>query len=92
MADKKTIKFRDKEVTLKFPLLAVQRLEDIGVDITSFSEEEDISVTVLGKMVWAGLSCEFRDATLEEVLLSYDIADLTELSEAVGQAFSGMGK
>lgn len=89
---KNTVNFRGKEVTLKYPLLALQRLEDVGVDITKLGEDGDISITVLGKMVWAGLSVEHRDATLEEVLEGFDISDLQELSEAVGAAFNSMGK
>ena len=92
MTDNKTITFRGQEVTLKFPLLAVQRLEDVGVDLMTFGETETISITELVKFIWAGLSCEFRDATIEEVGLAFEISDLQELSEAVGAAFKGMGK
>lgn len=89
---KKTVTFREQEVTLKFPLLAVQRLEEVGVDIGTFGDEENISITALGKIVWAGLSCQFNDATLDEVLMAYEISDLQNLSEAISQAFGSMGK
>ena len=91
--DKKKITFRGKQVTLKYPLLALQRLETVGVSLADMEDmSDDLSITLLGQLVWAGLSCEFNDATVDEVLEAFEISDLKDLSEALSSAFSGMGK
>lgn len=90
---KKTVKFRGQEVKLHYTLLAMQRLEETGVslkDLETFGEE--VSITSLGKILWAGLCVQFNDATIEEVLNSFELSDLQEVSEAMSAALSSAGK
>lgn len=90
---KKTVNFRGQEVKLHYTLLAMQRLEETGVslkDLETFGEE--VSITSLGKILWAGLCVQFNDATIEEVLNSFELSDLQEVSEAMSAALSSAGK
>lgn len=90
---KKTVKFRGQEVKLHYTLLSMQRLEETGVslkDLETFGEE--VSITSLGKILWAGLCVQFNDATIEEVLNSFELSDLQEVSEAMSAALSAAGK
>lgn len=91
MAEKTTINFRGQEVTLKFPLLAIQRLEETGVSLSDLGED-DTSISTIIKVVWAGLSCEFRDADIEEIAMSFEMSDLEALSAAINEGFSAKGK
>ena len=85
----KTVNFRGQEVTLKYTLLSLQRLEAAGVSLQDLETMGDnVSITVLGKVLWAGLCVQFNDATLEEVLNSYEISDLQEVSEALAAALN----
>lgn len=86
---KKTVKFRNQEVTLKYTLLALQRLEAVGVALQDLETVGDqVSITILGKVLWAGLCVQFNDATLDEVLNSFEIKDLQEVAEALSAALS----
>lgn len=89
----KTVNFRGKEVTLKYTLLSLQRLEEQGVSLQDLeSMSENVSVTMLIKMVWAGLCLEFRDATLDEVAGAFDITEISQVSEALSYALNSVGK
>lgn len=87
MADKK-IKFRGKQVNLKFTLLSLRKLEDAGVSLSQLSEGTDVSIDILGKMLWAGLLVDFPDATEDEVLGSYEIHELQDVSDALNAALN----
>lgn len=85
----KTIIFREQEVTLKYPLLAIARLEQKGIKLNDLDLSEDnFSVTTLANLVWAGLCLQFPDVTVDEVLSSYDLADLGRLGSAFSAAFN----
>lgn len=95
MAEKTTINFRGQEVTLAYPLLAFKRLEKVGVKLNDLEQmgDDSMEIELLGKLIWAGLSCQFNDATIDEVLLAYEISDLERLSKALNEAFgSAAGK
>lgn len=86
---KKTVTFRGKEVTLKYTLLSLQRLEQAGVALSELEKlGDEVSITMLGKVLWAGLCVQFNDATVDEVLNSFDISELQEVSEAMTAALS----
>lgn len=86
---KKTVNFRGQEVTLKFTLLALQRLEQAGVSLQDLETMGDeISITLLGKVLWAGLCVQFNDATIDEVLNSFEISELQGVADALGAALS----
>lgn len=89
MAEKTKITFRGKKVTLAYPLLAFKRLESVGVKLSELESlgDDSIDIDLLGKLIWAGLSCQFNDATVDEVLVAYDITDLETLSKALNEAF-----
>lgn len=87
----KTVNFRGRDVTLKYTLLSMQRLEEQGVSLADMDSEE-VSITQIGKMLWAGLCMEFRDATVEEVMASYELSDMTAISEAIAAAMNKTGK
>lgn len=91
---KKTVNFRGQEVTLKYTLLSLQRLESVGVSMKDLESlgDEDVSITTVGKMLWAGLCVQFNDATLDEVLNSFEISELQSVSEAMAEALSTAGK
>lgn len=82
-----TVKFRDQEVTLKYPLYSLIKLEEQGVKLADL-ETDQVEISQLIKIVWAGLICNFKDATVDEVALSYDISDMGQLSEAMSAAFN----
>lgn len=95
MAEKTTINFRGQDVTLAYPLLAFKRLEKVGVKLSELENmgDDNMDIELLGKLIWAGLSCQFNDATVDEVLLAYDISDLETLSKALNEGFgSAAGK
>lgn len=89
-----TIKFRGKKVHLRYPLLAFSRLQkDYGIKMDDFAAMGDSAdIDMIGKLVWAGLITEFSDATVDEVLGSFELSDLPALSEALSAAFSAMSK
>lgn len=91
---KKTVNFRGQDVTLKYTLLSLQRLESVGVSMKDLESlgDEDVSITTVGKMLWAGLCVQFNDATLDEVLNSFEISELQSVSEAMAEALSTAGK
>ncbi|MEG0121913.1 hypothetical protein [Enterococcus sp.] len=85
----KTVTFRGQEVTLKYTLLSLQRLEKAGVSLTDLEKiGDEISVTMLGKVLWAGLCVQFNDATIDEVLNSFEISELQQVSDAMAAALS----
>ena len=86
---KKTVDFRGNQVTLKYTLLSLQRLEEAGVPLSVLEKMgDDLSITVLGKVLWAGLCVQFNDATIEEVLNSFEVYQLEQVSEAIAAALS----
>lgn len=91
----KTVHFRGRDVTLKYTLLSMQRLEAVGVgfaELEKMGEGKEVSFSVIGKLLWAGLCVEFNDATLEEVLNSFEISDMASISEAISEAMNRTGK
>lgn len=85
-----TVQFRGQTVRLRYTLLSLQRLESTGVKLSDLETlGEDLSITVLGKVLWAGLCVQFNDATLEEVLNSFELSDLQDVSNALSTALSG---
>lgn len=82
-----TVHFRGQEVTLKYPLYALMKLEETGVDLSNMDTEK-VSITDLVKIVWAGLICQFQDATVEEVAFEFEMSDLEQLGAAMNTAFT----
>ena len=91
---KNTITFRGKKVALHYPLLAISKLQkEQGISLADMEDMGDqLDIDTLGKLVWAGLCVQFPDATVDEVLGSFEISDLQGLSEALTAAFSAMSK
>lgn len=83
---KKTVTFRGQEVTLKYPLHALMKLEDAGVSLSDINTDA-VKVSDLVKLIWAGLVCQFPDATVEEIANSYEMSDMEQLGQAMTAAF-----
>lgn len=81
------VTFREEETVLLYPLYALEKLEDAGVDIAKFGDG-DISMKELVRVVWAGLICKYPDATVEEVGMQFDVADIEQLGTAISEAFN----
>lgn len=84
---KNTVTFRGQEVTLKYPLYALMKLEERGVNIADVNSEQ-VKITDIVNIVWAGLVCQFPDVTVEEIATVYDMADMEQLAAAMSAAFN----
>jgi len=75
----------DKERVLKFTLNSLIKLKELGVDVTKLGEGVELSQ--IRALLWAGLIHEDKEIT-EEYIGDYVTMDnLTEISEAIGEAF-----
>lgn len=86
---KETIVFNEEEVKLKFPLFALMKLEDAyGVKLADLEENSD-SISLITKLVWAGLLYKQPSLTLEEVAMQYEITDLKDIAGAISAGVTG---
>lgn len=83
-----TINFNNEQVKLKFPLYSLIKLEDVyGVKLADLEHNSD-SVSLIAKLVWAGLLYKNPDLTLDEVAMQFDISDLSDIAGAISSAVS----
>jgi hypothetical protein len=80
--------FLDKKRTLKYNHNALVRLEkELGHSLTKL-DSEDISITKIATMFWAGLLHEMKELTLEDAIELMDYSNIGEISEKITEAFS----
>lgn len=85
-----TITYKGQQVTLKYPLYALEKLQEVGLDITDLSDKVGISELI--KFVYAGLICQFPDVTLDDIRMAYDLSDIEQLSKALEYGIKVKGK
>lgn len=85
------IGFNGEDVKLKFPLFALMKLEDeYNVKLSDLEENSD-SISLITKLVWAGLLYKQPNLTLEEVAMQFEISDLKDIAGAISVGVSGTG-
>lgn len=79
----------EKERTLKFPLMAIIKLDkDFGVKLTDLQDEEKAQdlETILA-IIYSGLIHEDKDLSYEELGYMIEINELPHIAEKLSEAF-----
>lgn len=82
----------DKERNLKFTLNSLVYAEENGVDIQTMGKGGAVKLKDLRTLLFAGLMHEDKELTPEMVGEFIDVQELAPISEALNQAFTGVGK
>lgn len=76
------------EMKMKYTLLSMVKLEKEGIRIQELGEQ--MSLESVLKVLWAGLITFQPELTVDEVGAMVDIADLSEITEKLTEAFGGL--
>lgn len=77
-----------EEMFLKYNVFAIKKMNELGVDLTKFDENNPMTIDDIATILYCGLVTYDPSLTLDEVCMLIDISDMEYLANKIMEAMN----
>lgn len=77
-----------EEMFLKYNVFAIKKMNELGVDLTKFDENNPMTIDDIATILYCGLVTYDPSLTLDEVCMLIDIGDMEYLANKIMEAMN----
>ena len=77
-----------EEMFLKYNVFAIKKMNELGVDLTKFNENNSMTIDDIATILYCGLATYDPSLTLDEVCMLIDIGDMEYLANKIMEAMN----
>ena len=86
------VEINGEKMFLKYNVFAIRKMEELGIDLTQFSEDTKVSIDDICKILYCGLLTYDTSLSFDEVCMLIDIDDMEYLVDKVMIALNSVNK
>ena len=82
------VNINGEEMFLKYNVFAIKKMNELGVDLTKFDENNPMTIDDIATILYCGLVTYDPSLTLDEVCMLIDISDMEYLANKIMEAMN----